>query len=276
MHHVRAWSRGRIRCPSTVPPDEPIVPEPEEQTCGFLVLMTGSTAALEFEWSLRCRASEAEARSVLAELRAALPEVDPTTYLGFDREPIGRAIDGLKLVDLPATDPRVLGRFVEEFGRSPPGLPADVHSAERHIRERLGPDPTMYWAVHFVDSDLLPTLVLAREVKSLVVHSEDYEIVRVERGSEARHASTLGFDVGTWGSDHFSIVRDAMLAPRWHPAPEEDFASLREHAARLGDHALFETAAAARAFRDWYRSRPWAETEFFPGEIDLIRVDRAE
>jgi hypothetical protein len=51
---------------------------------------------------------------------------------------------------------------------------------------------------------------------------------------------------------------------------------LRGRVASLNDRGLFDRAEEARAFREWYLSRPWAEEEGFPGQTELLRISAVE
>jgi hypothetical protein len=145
--------------------------------------------------------------------------------------------------------------------------------AERLLYDRLGPDPHLKWNVEFIDSHLVPDVGLAREVLAVVEQPEDYEIVRVLRLDDTLGPETLGFDVAQWGGSSFSLILDTMLAPQWHPAPDQDVPALVPYARQLNGHMLFSTAREARAFHDWYVLQPWAETEGYSGAFAVTRVD---
>ncbi len=87
---------------------------------------------------------------------------------------------------------------------------------------------------------------------------------------------TIGFDVGCWGSGHFSLIADAMIIPQWHPCPPQQLGSLESWARVLNDELLFPTAADAEQYRRWYLGQPWAEEEGQPGEFQIIRADLAQ
>src|SRR6185295_10537326 len=110
------------------------------------------------------------------------------------------------------------------------------------------------------DDDILFSLQDAEEVWRLLEKPEDYEIVYVERTHFTSEYDELGYDVGYWGGDHFSLIADAAVMPRWHPPDEDDFLHLAERLRSLNEHALFATPAEAAAFRKYYKSRSWAET----------------
>jgi hypothetical protein len=114
---------------------------------------------------------------------------------------------------------------------------------------------------------------VASKILALTDTPSDYEILLVTRDEIAPKSQTLGFDVGYWGSDHFSIIADAMVMPRWHRCPKEELDSLAPWGRRLNDHMLFPTVADALEYRGWYLTQPWAETETPSGQFQVIRAD---
>ncbi len=89
-------------------------------------------------------------------------------------------------------------------------------------------------------------------------------------------SNTLGFDVGFWRSDHFSLIADTAICPTWHPPAPKDWAELSNRLLRLNNHALFDSVADAEEFRAYYRSKDWAETEDAPGEFAVIEVRKTD
>ena len=194
--------------------------------------------------------------ALLNEHRQALPEIDPSRYRGMDRTPLERWFDGLdELVGTNQIDER------------------DI-AARRFIRGRLGPDPTLTWRrIGHFDADLLPTTEVAFEVRSLAEQPSDWEVIAVTRQTADVTGTTLGFDVGYWGMDHCSFIRDTAVAPEYRPPPPEDFCELQAQVKGLNDHLLFNTAHEAEAFRAWYRSKVWAEAEDCPDEFQILRIE---
>jgi len=123
------------------------------------------------------------------------------------------------------------------------------------------------------DDDLLPTLGSAREVYGLTDDPSSHEIIRLDRCDQGSNPKTLGFDVGYWGGDHFSLVCDVWVMPCWHPPAQSDSVALAEFARRLNAHVLFSSAQDAATFRKWYITREWAEQENHEGQFVIIRVD---
>ena len=119
---------------------------------------------------------------------------------------------------------------------------------------------------------MLPACAAAAQVRDLLDHPEDYEIVSVSRDVSASAYASFSFDVGYWGGDHFSLICDVAVAPRWHPPDPSDYAELADRLRGFNADVLFETRAEAQAFLDYYRTKSWAETEFEPGEFCVIEL----
>ncbi len=189
-----------------------------------------------------------------AALRCALPTVSPSRYRGICRSPIDRWWEGE-----PAA-----------------GIRAPDEQARRRIWDLYGADPALHWEQPpWFDPDLLPTLEMAREILALTDAPSDREILRVTRNTVTPTHQTVGFDIGYWGSDHFSLISDVLIMPQWHGCPAEQLASLTPWGCALNDEILFPTAADAAEYRDWYLAQPWAEEESSAGEFHVIRVDLA-
>lgn len=234
------------------------IQQPAEQTQGFLVVRTPLAWHAEFERHAQHMEFEhgwGEGWAALRkDLREALPHVNPVQYRGTDRTPMERWFESLDaLLGKNEIDERNL-------------------EAQRLIRSRLGPDPTTTWNVHFFDADVLPDADLAVEVRAAADDPAEWELISVTRLSDDVAPTTLGFDIGYWAGG-YSIVCDSVIAPQWHPPPPEDFAELGERTQRLNAHLLFDTAEEAREFRAWYRTKSWAETEGYPDEFQVLRVD---
>jgi hypothetical protein len=231
------------------------IPAPDpNQTDGYLVVL--KSEPLFAAWKAKMDSWVGSPfDAYFAALRSALPEVVPASYRGISRRPVDR--------------------WDEDESQSGVELPNAV--ARWRIWELYGPDPTVYWTQPpWFDADLLPELDIAREILSLADDGRDRELVHVSRGALTISGTTLGFDVGYWGSGHFSIIADALLMPQWHGCPEKDLESLTPWGCSLNGNMLFPTAALASRYRDWYVYQPWAEEESEPGEFQVIRVDQVE
>jgi hypothetical protein len=177
-------------------------------------------------------------------LRKAAEFVDPLTYRGISRDPIWPAIE---------VDPK----SEEGFGQA---------AARRRFRELIGPS-----AAEIQDENILSSLTDAEGIRTLLDHPEQYELVYVERNHFTNQHELLGYDVGYWGGDHFSLIADTVIAPQWHPPDEDKFVEVADQLKCLNEHALFQTHRDAQSFREYYKGQDWAETEF-NNEFEIIRV----
>lgn len=222
-------------------------PDPD-QRAGYLVLLRPEIA-LE-RWRDEAVGDSVKNQEYVAALRGVHPGLANPRYRGIQRYALER----------------------EETGPTRTG--ADLRAARR-LFELYGPDPTLHWGQPpWFDPDLIDDPVRAREILALTDDPAEHELVYVIRGTATRDARTLGFDVGYWGSDHFSLIADVMVMPRWHPAPPTVLNVLAVWAARLNSMLLFTTAEAAAEYRAWYRAQDWAEHEAPPDQFQIIRVDQ--
>lgn len=233
---------------------EDVHPPDPNQNDGYLVVLAPEAATAEWKSEAERDGRSEDVVAYCASLRRVISTADPLRYRGVQRYPIDRWWEG------------------ETPGEDGPNL-----NARRRIYELYGPDPALQWSQPpWFDPDLLPTLEVAREILRLSDEPSRREVVRVTRGATASTTDTLGFDVGYWGSDHFSALADAVLLPRWHPCPPEQFASIEGWVRALNEHMLFRTAADAMAYRRWYLEQPWAEEESEPEQFQVMRVDVAK
>ena len=149
-------------------------------------------------------------------------------------------------------------------------------SARIEMLKRLRPqgdaDPSMIGE----DEDLLSTLDNAVYVHGLLDSPGEREVVSVRRLDFRQSEATLGYDVGYWGGDHYSLIADTLVAPTWHGPPDSAYAELAAVLSPLNSHLLFPTPADAAAFRSYYLTKEWAETETTEGEFCIIQVDAVD
>jgi hypothetical protein len=143
------------------------------------------------------------------------------------------------------------------------------YELERNEYENADFDP-------YEDNDLFSSFESALEVYRLLDIPEQYEIIKVKRRDFEINPNALGFDIGYWGGDHFSLIADTLVTPTWHGAPEEDYQELRQRLSALNPNILFNNPEDASEFRNWYKGKDWAETEGHEGEFCTIQVDRTE
>ncbi len=192
----------------------------------------------------------------LRELREAFAPLNPTQYRGVSRDPM--------MVDI-AYNQKQIYRMNASSGEIKDD--ACAHRYFREIFECSGGDENIEYGI-------LPSLSDAAKIRSLADDPETWEIIQIARFDESLDGNPLGFDIGYWASDHFSLIADTIVIPRWHPAPPEDFRELKNAMSSLNENLLFDTAEAARSFKEYYKSFPWAEEEMEDGQFCIIRVAR--
>lgn len=116
-------------------------------------------------------------------------------------------------------------------------------------------------------------LAVTRRAAVMGSAAADLTVVQVRRAQFVDSAPVLGFDVGCWGGDHFSLICDSMVRPTWHPPSVDDFDALAEAVCALNEHFLFPSADTAARFRQRYMEFGWAENETVPGEFEVIQVE---
>jgi hypothetical protein len=221
-----------------------------KQLRGYGLLHRPDLDVSEYETSWIAQENAANLR----ELRAGFPSINPKQYRGMSRDMI---------IPFPSLEPSMIEAFAET------GLDMKSNArARRRFREIIGEDTPD----DLYDECLVPDLVTALEIRSLLDSPEEYEIVMLSREDSAPEVQTLGFDIGYWGGDHFSLICDLVVMPRWHPPPPEDFAVLASELTVLNDNLLFADTRAAAEFRAFYKRFPWAESEHYPGQFAVIEV----
>jgi hypothetical protein len=196
-------------------------------------------------------------RDGIKRIRAALPFSNPENYRGISRAP---------LFPFWTSDIKAL-REVE---------PSDIEvntAARIKMAELAEAQPTDQDTL-FVDG-MLEHFEQALEIYHLLDgnNKKEYEIIRITKNSVDKLKDTLGYDIGYWGGDYFSIICDCAIMPLWHPPALTDLQELAEQLQTLNGHLLFNTIAEGENFRKYYKSKSWAETESEAGEFCIIRVD---
>lgn len=121
------------------------------------------------------------------------------------------------------------------------------------------------------DDSLLASAEEAEEVRLLLDTPSDWETIGVSQVTSTRNAQTLGFDIGWFGGEYYSLISDCVVAPLWHPPYDDDLPELGSQAKALNQQLLFDSTADALAFTDWYKTKPWAESETSP--FVIVRID---
>jgi hypothetical protein len=144
-------------------------------------------------------------------------------------------------------------------------------AARRRLRELLPPDG---WRYPDFDETLVPSRIEARGVLALTDDPSKWEVIQVSKGEAESDGQRLGYDVGYWGGDHFSLIADLIVVPQFHPPPSrEDFQTVLTALACLNEHILFDSVVDALEFKQFYTSLPWTETEGQgEAEFHVVRV----
>ncbi len=125
-----------------------------------------------------------------------------------------------------------------------------------------------------VAKDLLRSFDDVKEILSFIEDTSFFEVIFVRREVFNVNTYTLGFDVGHLGDDQFSIIADIAVIPQWHPSDPADDQEILTYFKHLNENVLFENAESAEHFLEYYRTRPWAETEQVECEFYVIQVDK--
>jgi hypothetical protein len=197
-----------------------------------------------------------QAAELFQRLCEALKPLPREAYRGSSRYP---------LMPFPSFDPEIVRTF-EEAG-------CDV-TTEQAARRRLLALVGENDSPGDLDPDLLPNLAAADDVYSFLESPTEYEIVQLAREPFLADVNCLGFDVGYWGGDHYSIICDSAVRPLWHPPQPECFDELARQLRTVNESFLFPSAEGAAQFRSWYRTQSWAETEFRADDFCIIQVNK--
>jgi len=187
-------------------------------------------------------------------LRNAFRSFDPLKYRGISRYP---------LEAYPSLDQNELDYYAREG--------VDLYS-DKNARMKLleiVPETTP----DFYDVSFIENCTDALEIFKLLDEPQKWEIIQVRRDTFEEIKHTLGFDIGYWSSDHFSLIADTIVIPMWHVPDEKDYAELEARLRHLNKNLLFKTPKQATDFKIYYKSKEWAETEDIEGEFCVIQVD---
>lgn len=192
--------------------------------------------------------------SYLKQLHDRIPEVLSMSYAGVDRFPVECGTGDMAYLDHAA---RVAALAVMRSI----GLDATAASGAAEERaslllaHRLRRSRETYLVDADFDPDLIPDLVLAREVHAATQIPRAWDIINVMRGDLLGAAGrATRFDVATWSAQHVSAIRDVFLAPEYSPAVPRRLSQLAQFVRRLGRDMLFSERAVAHEFLQWYQS----------------------
>lgn len=220
------------------------------QQSGYLIVMRAEAMLRIYAQTPFARA----AAEVLQQLQGALGFLDPIAYRGMGRRPLD---------PYPTLDPAI----IEAFRAS--GLDMDSNRAARtRLCEIVGDDvPEEY------EERLVSTLDEARDVSALLDTPADWEIIHVAVAPLAPSERTLGYDLGWWGGEFYSLIGDCAVDPTWHPPDPNNLHELASQLRVLNPHLLFDSPEDALAFKRYYKTKPWAETEDAEDAFKVARVD---
>jgi hypothetical protein len=211
-----------------------------------------------------------EGAPYLGRLRLAFPSIDPNAYRGIYREQLEGGTP--ELVDELTNPACVLP------GR---GWDASTRQARLKMAEILAYkfEESSKWRDYQENEAMFLKLEDALRIYRLLGNPDDHEIILARRHDFARTPNTLGFDIGYWAGDNYSIICDTFVRPQWHSAPEEEFHSLTPFASRLNRNVLFDSSEQAQEFLTYYRTTNWGEEDdsFDPklgtSDYTIIQVD---
>jgi hypothetical protein len=132
--------------------------------------------------------------------------------------------------------------------------------------------------IPFIDDEVFEdTIFMRRETAERIFQQlenhDDYEIIKVFLPNIIDHSGDLlGYDVGYFGGDCFSVICDSFVMPRWHPPVLEEIEVLAKQMKRLNQNLLFPDEGSAQEFYEYYIKQEWAEKPVYPGQIHIIGV----
>jgi hypothetical protein len=143
-----------------------------------------------------------------------------------------------------------------------------INQAARVRLSEILPNPTP----EYYDDSLIQSIEDAESIYAALKDQACWDIIEIRLGTFCQNGRGMGFDIGYWGGDHFSLIADTIVIPRWHPPDPDDYAELADRLSALNEHLLFDTASTAAEFKTYYKSKPWAETEFEEDQFSVIQV----
>ena len=220
------------------------------QTEGYMIVLKPDTLLERYAQSYVAQQNLEPLRN----LRDAFSRFDIRRYRGISRDP---------LLPYPSLDQKV----IDDFQATGKDMKSDG-KAQRRFREIIGDAP----CDPEVNEEALASLNDAKEILARTDQPSIWEIIHVVRGDNRSVGTFLGHDIGYWGGDHFSLIADTIVVPQWHPPVPDDFTELAEALSCLNENLLFNSSVDAEAFRNFYKSKTWAETEYHEGEFCVIKV----
>jgi hypothetical protein len=211
---------------------------------GYLIVLKPAVNIDRYEISEFVRDNQ----DLYREFRQSFSRFDHRSYRGISREPL----NGYLLPEEKQWESNALNR------------------AARLRLSEIVPETTPEYS----DGSFIETIEDAKSIYGMLEDQACWEIIGIRRDFFGQDRRTLGFDIGYWGSDDFSLIADTIVTPRWHAPDPDDYAEIASRLSVLNKHLLFNTASAAAEFKAYYKSKPWAETEDEEGEFCVIQVSK--
>jgi hypothetical protein len=166
-----------------------------------------------------------ENRDLLSKLRNATPYLDPHAYRGISRDP---------LTPFPSSDPKIQDLLSSPSDSSYSKAREYFHRVSIISNPKHAEDDSL-------DEDLVESLEEAQKIRLLLENPDEFGIVFLSRIPFDFGLQTLGYDIGYWGGDHYSIICDTAIMPRWHPPSPNGFNEISEMLRPLNEHVLFNS-----------------------------------
>ena len=123
------------------------------------------------------------------------------------------------------------------------------------------------------DIDMLLESSHLNNVINKIISKNRYDPIKISTVNDKKNKKFIGFDIGYWGGDNFSIISDSMLLPMWHGAPKEAWTGLLKFSKKLNNYTLFDNFDDAFEFRSYYLMQNWAEKEMHENEICIQIIE---
>ena len=168
----------------------------------------------------------------------------------------------------------------EYLGVSRNPLFAVSQNLQSEYKEIQEPDAQDYLSVleeqNLSSDDLIFDYNEAIKTYTKIVNKNRYDIIQDRKDTFEDNNNILGFDIGYWNGDHFSLIADTIVIPTWHGPLEDDYNELKNKLKVLNKNLLFKTFKEAEDFKKYYKSKSWAETEDIEGEFCIIQVQKIQ
>ena len=194
---------------------------------------------------------------IIKKLRESFNCINPYNYRGISRDIL------IPHVSLSSLSPKI-AQILRTHG-------TDIDINQK-ARIKLSKYTKKYQDAEDYDTDILENLEQAKEVYALLDQKDNYEIVHLKRFLQDKNSNTLGFDIGYWGGDHFSLICDVAVMPMWHGPLEEDYDEIVPWLKLLNSNVLFDNYNDAQHFKVYYKTKKWAEHEY-QDNFNIIRIN---